>query len=209
MTPSQLIAHVQQSIGAANQLQSKLTAQILEIEGLTSVKMRHLMNNLGAMPGLDYFHAGVENGALFIATAYENRLNSIMGVDQWSLVLETARQLAVIERCELFLPGQQCKVFEVNCFQMGPKYFKEPINLYFYDGEHDEESQVKALTQFRDYLADTCILLVDDFNWDSVAKGTLRGLREGRYRVLYQATFKDPGREQWWNGLYVAVIEKE
>jgi len=52
---------------------------------------------------------------------------------------------------------------------------------------------------------------VDDWNWVRVRKGTFAAFRKLGYQILFERAL--PGErplddENWWNGLYVAVIRR-
>ena len=52
-------------------------------------------------------------------------------------------------------------------------FLKEPnlkVDIYYYDGGHSYENQWKGLDIIQPYLADKCIIFVDDTNWDVVKR---------------------------------------
>lgn len=209
MNTQQLIEHVKLSLVNAEKLQSKLTEEPFKVPAMSSPRIRHLLNNLGSAPELDYFEVGVHKGGTFVATLFGNDLHSAIAVDNWSeFIQEGASKKEFYSWCETFLADKRHKIFEMDCFRMSQRYFKDPVTLYFYDGDHGEEAQAKAITYFKPFLAEAFILLVDDFNWESTSRGTFTGLREANMRVLFEQRFTQDGVEGWWNGLYVAVVEK-
>ena len=62
-------------------------------------------------------------------------------------------------------------------------------------------------------MSDVFILLVDDYNGESVVNGTKRGLEllKDKITVEKEWIFNTPGNMQpvWWNGFYIAVISKK
>ena len=72
-TVSMLCQHVETSIEQGDQMTSKLDRAAFQARGFTSPKVRHLLNNLGSLDGLDYLEVGVHRGATFVATNYKNR----------------------------------------------------------------------------------------------------------------------------------------
>jgi hypothetical protein len=96
---------------------------------------------------------------------------------------------------------------------MNLQSFFHPINIYFYDGRHGEADQKAAFTYFDPIFDDVFIAVVDDWNWSTVRAGTWAAMRELGYNILfYRELFtSDPKFHDittWWNGLFVAVIEK-
>jgi hypothetical protein len=84
-------------------------------------------------------------------------------------------------------------------------------NLYMYDGPHSADDHRNALTVWQDVLEDEFILIVDDWNDESVREGTYAGLREANMSVLYSEQM--PSRYntdtvEWWDGYAVMVILK-
>ena len=87
------------------------------------------------------------------------------------------------------------------------------IDLYFFDGAHDYESQKKGITYFAPFLADEAIIIVDDAMWPEPNKGTIHGLMESKLNVEYLVTLdsgvrSDCSERGFWNGLMVILIKK-
>ena len=86
------------------------------------------------------------------------------------------------------------------------------VNVYFFDGCHCEEAQFRALTFYERILADEFILVVDDWNVDTTRSGTMMaayslGLKLKKAWHL-KARFNGD-TEHYWNGMLVAVFEKQ
>ena len=85
------------------------------------------------------------------------------------------------------------------------------INVYLYDGDHSESSQYLGFTEYDFMLDDRFVAIVDDWNWESVKVGTRRAFSDLGYKVLKEWELPAKSNsdiENWWNGLYVAVVEK-
>jgi len=67
-----LIEHVKKSIRNAYIGDSKLNNDILMLNGMSSSKVRHLLNNLCALPEASYLEIGVWQGSTFISALYQN-----------------------------------------------------------------------------------------------------------------------------------------
>lgn len=202
------IEQIQDAISHANRLESKLTRETTLIGGYTSDKIRHLLNNLGAISS-NYLEIGVHRGATFISSVYKNDLETYIAIDNFSELAEDGTV-----KDELFL---NCKKFGLNlilldqdCFTITKKDILRPIDFYLYDGNHSYESQKKAITHFLPMMADEFILCVDDYDWDDVTQGTQNGIKESGINVLFETHLKSEGLPQdgWWNGFYVALIHK-
>ncbi len=73
---------VQTSIELAYQGSSSLTQQILNIDGMSSPKVRHFLNNLCSLPGTSYLEIGWK-GSTWISALYGNKA-TIQQADDWN-----------------------------------------------------------------------------------------------------------------------------
>lgn len=206
----QLIQHVSHSIEHAEQEMSKLTQPLLKIEGMSSDKVRHLLNNLCTLQGGAYLEIGCFKGSTLLSAIYRNQatLKDVVAIDNW--VEFGGPKAAFMENVSRYAT-QPIRFFETDCFSVNLKSFFYPINIYFYDGGHRQADQKAALTYFHPIFDDIFIVVIDDWNWSDVREGTRAALRELGYTVLYQRELfneKFEDRSSWWNGLFVAVIKK-
>ena len=85
------------------------------------------------------------------------------------------------------------------------------VQLFFYDGPHDQDITRKAVEHFWPTFRNEAILVFDDANW----KGVVDGAREAFNNLNANVTFEkmllnsEENATEWWNGLYVVVIRKE
>lgn len=207
-----LVKHLMNSIEKADQGKSKLNQTILDLEGMSSSKNRHLLNNLCSLPGTHYLEIGVWKGSTYISALYHNdkSIRSTIAIDNWSQF--SGPYDVFMANLKSMIPNYKGKVISQDCFTVNKhKIFSHPINIYFFDGDHSFESQKLAFTYFNDILDDVFIALVDDYNYTEVQLGTKEAFKELNYKILYEqflpARF-NCDRENWWNGLYVAVIQK-
>lgn len=108
------------------------------------------------------------------------------------------------------------EILEADCFndsilQSLKLHCRGKVNMYFYDGNHSEESQYRAFTEYHDVFADKFIALVDDWNDSSAEIGTRNAIRDLGYKIHYEQIL--PSRYngdiwQWWQGLGLFVLEK-
>ncbi len=208
-----LISHVENSILRAERNESKLSPAVISLPGMSSSKIRHFLNNICSMPGTSYLEIGVYKGSTFISALYRNesRIQNAIAIDNWSEF--EGPKLEFDANCMKFLTGRNHKFYSADSFSLDKgAIFSKPVNVYFYDGNHSELSQELALTYYDDVLDDLFVLIVDDYNWEWVEAGTIKGLQKMNYEVLFSRHL--PARfnqdtENWWNGLYVAVISKK
>ena len=91
----------------------------------------------------------------------------------------------------------------------------DKVDIYFYDGDHEYQSQHDALVYFKDCLADEFIFIVDDFvEGNDVAKGTYAGIEKSGYKILFSDNTHnwsaDPKSQySWGGGWFIAYLKKE
>jgi predicted O-methyltransferase YrrM len=80
-----------------------------------------------------------------------------------------------------------------------------PIGLYFYDGHHDYDDQVRGLQIAEPYFADGCVIVVDDTNWVQPYQGTHDFIAQSKreYDVLLDVRTPNRFHPTFWNGLIV------
>jgi hypothetical protein len=206
-----LIRHVMRSTSNADARKSQLTPAILQLEGMSSPKVRHLLNNLAARPGTRYLELGVWKGSTLVSALYQNATTApgAVAIDSWTA---GDVQEACMRVCGQYLEPTAYRLYRADCFAIDPRqYIPQPINLFFYDADHSFESQLQALTHYDCVFDDLFVAVIDDWNDESVQDGTRAALELLDYQVLYEIEL--PARwngdlENWWNGLYVAVIRK-
>lgn len=207
-----LVVHVKQSIKNAEQGLSKLSPEILSIEGMSSNKVRHLLNNLCALANTHYLEVGCWKGSTWISALYGNNhsITNAVAIDNWSEFGGPEKDF--LNNCSYFLNGITYQYYSVDSFKLDVrKAIPDPVNVYFYDGNHSELAQEMALTYYDSVFADEFILIVDDWNWQNVRQGTHNAIIKLNYQII--ASFVLPAlftgdKENWWNGIYVAVIRK-
>lgn len=200
-----LVKHVSDSVADSSQL----PPQVMAVHGFTGEKIRTLLNRLGRHP-FNYLEIGVHLGATFIAANYGNAMNAT-AVDDWSGVGTdlTGIREGFKENVMTLLPGQQITLLERDCFSV--ESLPQPIDFYFYDGNHSEQSQCRALTHFYSMLADEFVFCVDDWDWPTTKAGTYRAIADLKLDILASWDFeggKESDPANWWNGFFVAVLKK-
>lgn len=205
-----LIQRLNTAIKNAAEHRSALTPQILGLDGMSSAKCRHFLNNLLADQTKDchYLEIGCWKGSTLVAALHNNPV----------------KHTAIDNFTEFGGPKQE---FHANCALIGrPVNFKEcdalgvdiltlnlpKVTVYFYDGGHTRQNHADALTHYFDAMDDTFIFIVDDWNFHDVQSGTRDGIQQCGLEVLYvkelPARFNGD-KDQWWNGLGVFVLRKK
>lgn len=209
---AQLIEHVKQSIMQAEIHKSKITGAILDIHGMTSHKVKHFLNNICSLPEITYLEIGVWKGATFTAALYGNQhaIKEAVAIDNWSEFDGPKEEFA--KNCATFLKEVPFRFYAQDSFTIDRStLFNQPIDVYFYDGHHSQEAQEKAFTYYDPLFAPVFIAIVDDWNCVEAQIGTRKAFEKLGYTILFERIL--PARyngdtDQWWNGLYVAVVRR-
>lgn len=194
------INQIQEAIAKAERLESKLEPECFKIGGFTSPKIRHLMNNLGAISNI-YLEIGCHRGATFVATGYKNTGHPRIAIDNFSEFDDGTVKNEFESNCNKFLEGKW-DLHNKNCWEID--FYHDMFDLYNYDGEHSVESQKKAITHFLPAMKDEFIMCIDDASWDDVITGTAQGLAETSVQVLFDQLLVDG----YWNGFRVLLLKK-
>jgi hypothetical protein len=204
-----LIEHLEDSVFKSIREKSKITQEILNIDGMSSAKGRHLLNNLCSLPDINFLEIGSYEGSTSIASLYNNNINYTI-IDNFKLGIEHKDKL--INNFTKYL-GYNPNLIDDDCFSFNPKDRGiKDVNLYFYDGEHEEIDQYSALVHYYDCLSDEFIYVVDDTNYPPVLLGTFRAIQEKKLKIKWHRTLfatHNGDFANYWNGMYVAVLSKQ
>ena len=207
-----LVDHVKKSIRLAENEISNLNSDVLKIQGMSSPKVRHLLNNLCSAKNTSYLEIGCWKGATWISSLYGNRdkISNAIAVDNWSEFGGPFDQF-VSNSLRFLSDHQQYPLYSKDCFSLSLDVFSKPVNVYFYDGDHSAWSQENAFVYYNDVLNSVFVAVVDDWNYEPVQKGTRLAFKNLGYEVLFERILPASytgDESQWWNGLYVAVVRK-
>lgn len=209
------IEQIKDAIEKALRRESKLTPLALSVPALSSLNIRHLMNNLGAI-STKYLEHGVHKGGLFCSTiCNNNNLQYACAGDSWEsdFVNEDKARPQFIENAEMLKPQEMfLDILQGDTFKdVDAKSVIGPIDLYLFDADHSEDSQCRALTHFLPAMADEFIFCVDDWDFPEVSAGTRRGLKETGVEILFEHIEKgdDHDNDHWWNGFGVFLLKKK
>ena len=184
--------------------QNSLTDEIKNYNGYSVPAFRSFLNTLlGKAVISNYLEIGVWSGSTAISAMYNNhhKVNHWF-IDNWS-EFGGPKDLFISNFTRLV--GISPNILNVDCFSINPVESKIcDVDVYFYDGGHEEEDQYKAITQFCDSMKDSFILIIDDWNWrDRVEQGTLRGIKHCNLHIEKHWT------TDWWNGVGIFVLSKQ
>lgn len=206
-----LVEQVKFAIAQAEAGRSKLGPDVLAIEGMSSPKVRHFLNNLLNFGSASYLEIGCWQGSTLISALFGNKRSNYWVIDNFC---DYGSPREAFQHNFKRHIGGSANLIDADCFSFDPtdRGIIE-VNVYFYDGWHSEEAQRKALTHYIRSLAQTFIYIVDDWNGpegEPVRKGTAAAIKELGLEILFEQTMRGQGSDlkEWWNGLWIAVLRK-
>ncbi len=204
----------------------------MAVEGMSSVKGRHLLNNLCAVnPRLDptrYLEIGLWKGSTLCAATFSNPIE-VVAIDDFSQFADmtfgadrrhprdAVQQNLGLNR-QFSVPQFNAAIIDSDCFKVDPTQLGL-FDLYLYDGLHTYDAHYRAFTHFAPALRDTFITVVDDYrnlSEDGTHQATEAAFRDLGWKVKQdwflfdECDGTDMGRQAngWWNGLRVSVVSK-
>lgn len=193
---------------------SKITNDIIAMEGMTGTKTRHFYNNLLNREDARYLEVGTWKGSS-VCSAMCNNNATVVCIDNWSEFQGPKYEFLI--NFEKFKGNNNARFIENDCFKIDVSTLPK-FNIFMYDGNHTNESHYKALLHYYNCLDDIFIFIVDDWNWKDVRDGTINSIQKLNLKVLYEKEVRltwdnsvTPEPElssTWWNGIYVAILQK-
>jgi hypothetical protein len=208
------IEHIVKSFDDAENNLSKITEEILAMDGMTGKKTRHFYNNIVNMADARYLEIGTWKGSS-VCSAMCNNNATILCIDNWSEFGGPKDEF--LANYNKFKGSNNARFIEDDCFKIDTAELGK-YNIYMYDGNHTSDSHYKALEHYINCLDDIFIYIVDDWNAREVREGTLSAINKLNLSVLYEKELRlthdnshtpfQLAGETWWNGIYIAVIKK-
>lgn len=196
------------AIDQADKLSSKIDAVTMSgLQGLSSPRVRHLLNNLAAQ-SKSYLEIGCYLGGTLKAALHGNNIYAA-AIDNFSMSPETRDQF--FKNTE----GLNFDFFESDSFSFDINKLKQPIDLYFYDGHHSVDAQYKAVSYFLPAMADEFVMVIDDWDMNKVRVGTHTALIDYKIKPIEKYELAGASGQRlearlnsWWGGIVVMKIRK-
>ena len=206
--------HIETSFENAENYTSKITIDIINMEGMSGTKTRHFYNNLLSIPDARYLEIGTWKGSSVCSAMCGNKAK-VTCIDNWSEFGGPKNEFLM--NFEKFKGENEASFIENDCYSVD--VYKLPkINMYMYDGNHTNENHYKALLHYYNCLDDIFIFIVDDWNWKEVRDGTMTSIQKLNLKILYEkevrltwdnsVTPEPELSKNWWNGIYIAILQK-
>jgi hypothetical protein len=148
-----------------------------------------------------YVNVGVWAGFSLLAGMLENPDKRCVGIDnfsQWS----SARD-GLLRRFEA-TKGPAHDFYEGD-YRDYLAIHRDPIGVYFYDGDHAYDHQRLGLELAEPFFGDGCIVIVDDTNWRAPREATIDFVAESahEYEIVLDLPTAGHCHPTFWNGIIV------
>lgn len=193
---------------------SKITNDIINMEGMSGTKTRHFYNNLLNTEDARYLEIGTWKGSSVCSAMCKNKAK-VVCIDNWSEFGGPKSEFLV--NFEKFKEENEATFIENDCYKVDISILPK-FNIYMYDGNHSSENHHNALLHYYNCLDDTFIFIVDDWNWEHVRNETINSIKKLNLKVLYEKevrltwdnshTHQPQAGDTWWNGIYVTILQK-
>lgn len=219
--PGPLALAVKEAFQDAMALRGNLSDGAYAVPGFSGRKFRLFMNNLVAqVENPSYLEIGVYHGASFCSAMAGNKLR-IVGIDNWLGNWDNYDgDRAIFDRhlSNFVTPDTDVTIMQGD-FRHAEYARMEKFNIMFYDGSHAEKDQYDGVYLPSSAMQDNYILVVDDWNWAHVRKGTHDALRDLMLDIEYSVEVRTSfagetfpvihgQNSEWHNGMIAAVISR-
>jgi len=153
-----------------------------------------------------YVNVGVWHGFSLFAGMVGNPDKKCVGVDNFSLSSSSR-----ISCRQDFIKFGSAKhdFFEMGMDEYFKKYHSGKIGFYFYDADHSYPAQLRGLELAEPFMADDCLIMVDDTNQEYPKQATLDFMKQSKYNyeIIIDEMTERPYDTEWWNG--IMIIQKK
>jgi hypothetical protein len=210
-----LTTHLTIAFEQAEQGLSKITQDIIAMEGMTGTKTRHFYNNLLNHTDIRYLEIGTWKGSSVCSAMYGNSA-SITCIDNWSEF--NGPKDIFLQNLHKYTGKNTTTYIENDCFAIDVATLPT-FNVFVYDGNHSKHAHYMALTHYYNCLDDIFIYVVDDWNWQDVRDGTMESIADLGLEIIYEKEIRLTSDNSvtpepllstgWWNGIYAAILKKK
>jgi len=176
------------------------------VENLARENNLALLNLAASCLGPDeiYVEVGVFHGASLVAAMLGNEgRRRFVGIDSFDF---RDGSLDRVEQNLAHFGVGQSELIVGDVFELVPggALGEARAGVWYYDALHTYEGQMEGLRIAEPWLAPGALLIVDDTDWEQVARAMDDYLAEQpRVRRVLTVCGKDRGSPQWWEGMQV------
>ena len=219
------VLRAQKAVEDALLHKSNFVEEGYDVPGLSSNKVRHLLNNLcksldgesvvyadlGCYVGSTLWAAMMGNDVKAYAIDNYSQENIAPARDDipWEEIENPIEKFQ--EYAEKYIGDNAVLFKDKDIFDLVKLDERFPPEVIFYDADHSAEATYQNLSQFYQFATDPFTLVVDDCNFDGVMAAVDKLCKDRKFAVLYKKVLRSQEIEDsmgWWNGVAVMVIGK-
>jgi hypothetical protein len=198
-------------------LGNELPNHVMTLQGMSGRKYRRFVNMLvKATPDAAYLEIGSWSGSTACAAIAGNRIR-VTCIDNWSQFEgpreEFEKNVASVLGTQTDFRVIESDFRSINYRDLGT------FNIYLFDGPHEYQDQFDGIVIAQPALAQVYVLIVDDWNWPGVRRGTDDALKALGTEVLYSIEIRTTQTDcrpmqcsqktDWHNGYFFAACKKK
>jgi len=192
---------------------SKLNDELLNVFGMSGKRTRHFYNNLLSFSPMNVLEIGAYSGISTSSLMYQNE-GKLVVIDNFSEFGNVKEEL--LNNIEKYKGKVDITFYEEDCFKIDLKKIATKFEIYIYDAGHTVEDQYNALVYYQDVLEDIFIYIVDDWNYPPTNIGTYKAIIDLNLNILYKKEIythhkhnrEDNDIDGFWNGMGIFVLQK-
>lgn len=157
-------------------------------------------------PGELYVEVGTYQGGSLCSALLGNESMAI-GVDSFSEFKNTNNYEITRSNLDYFV-GQRAELINSNFDRFFAAHPDLKIQVYYYDGAHDYETQLAGMEAGWNFLGSGSLILVDDYTYPEVNKAVNTFVANHMTQVKFKFVYL-PNRgpdDIWWNGVVVLQV---
>jgi hypothetical protein len=186
---------------------AKFDGIINRCNGMSRSRLMKLLNAAVGLIGEDevYLEVGSYQGGSLVSALFENDAKAV-SVENFSQFTESNSQSILWDNLLKF--DMENRVIMENddfrSFFANKAATELKIGVYFYDGAHDTQSQLDGYELALPYLADQCLIFVDDYRYPEVKESVrLFLLAHPEFHVIFEREPAENFDPYWWDGLVI------
>ncbi|HEY7693220.1 MAG TPA: class I SAM-dependent methyltransferase [Gaiellaceae bacterium] len=182
------------------------------IPNLATENVLALLNLAASLlgPGESYVEVGSFYGASLIG-AMRGNAGDFVAIDRFSFDVPEVRGRPLphasregLEQSLSRFGAESATILEGDAFELieGGALGDRTVGVYYWDGPHDYEGQLRGMRAIEPWLAAEALIVIDDFDWDAVARATRDYVAaEPRVELLVEIAGEEGGQGWWWDGV--------
>ena len=205
--------HLIKAFEDAENNKSKIDNFVINMNGMSGTKTRHLYNNIANFDDCRYLEIGSYKGITTSAALCNNKMKYFVCVNNLSKFGNNKDEF--LNNFYYYKGDNNAYYLDENCFNLDKTIFKEKFNVYLYHGIYAEKSQYDALKYYYENLDDTFIFIVNDWNWQHIRNGIFNIIKYLNLKIIHKIEIREKEenittyyKEKYYNGLFIAVLQK-